>query len=280
MAYSAAELYNLLPAIDRLRDAERGYPLRDLVTVLAEQAQVVAENLDQMYDDLFIETCATWVVPYIGDLIGNRALHGVVPAVSSPRAEVANTIAFRRRKGTASMLEQLARDVTDWDARVVEFFQILATTQYLNHLRPHNRYSPDLRRGATLAAIDTPFDTVAHTLEVRRIEPGRGVHNIPNVGIFLWRIQAYALQDSPAARLDARRYRFDPLGRDMLLFNDPVPETTITHLAERTNVPMPLGRRELHDHLAQFYGADASLLVKTADGTPVPRDRAMSLLAA
>ncbi|MEZ4612653.1 MAG: hypothetical protein R2838_20825 [Caldilineaceae bacterium] len=124
-----------------------------------------------------------------------------------------------------------------------------------------------------MAAIDTPFDTVAHTLEVRRIEPGRGVHNIPNVGIFLWRIQAYALQDSPAARLDARRYRFDPLGRDMLLFNDPVPETTITHLAERTNVPMPLGRRELNDHLAQFYGADASLLVKTADGTPVPRDR-------
>ena len=273
MAYSAVELYNLLPAIDRLRDAERGYPLRDLVTVLAEQAQVVAENLDQMYDDLFIETCAAWVVPYIGDLIGNRALHGVVPAVSSPRAEVANTIAFRRRKGTASMLEQLARDVTDWDARVVEFFQTLATTQYLNHLRPHNRYSPDLRRGATLAAIDTPFDTVAHTLEVRRIAPGRGVHNIPNVGIFLWRIQAYALQDSPAARLDARRYRFDPLGRDTLLFNDPVPETTITHLAERANVPMPLGRRELHDHLAQFYGADASLQVKAADGTPVPRDR-------
>ena len=33
------------------------------------------------------------------------------------------------------MLEQLARDVTGWDARAVEFFQLLATTQYMNHLR-------------------------------------------------------------------------------------------------------------------------------------------------
>ena len=34
---------------------------------------------------------------------------------------MANTIAFRRRKGTALMLEELARSVTDWPARMVEF---------------------------------------------------------------------------------------------------------------------------------------------------------------
>lgn len=43
------------------------------------------------------------------------------------------------------MLEQLARDVTVWDARVVEFFELLITTQYMNHLRLHNKASPDLR---------------------------------------------------------------------------------------------------------------------------------------
>ena len=33
-------------------------------------------------------------------------LHGVVPNVASPESDVANTIRYRRRKGTASMLEQ------------------------------------------------------------------------------------------------------------------------------------------------------------------------------
>ncbi len=43
------------------------------------------------------------------------------------------------------MLEQLARDVTGWPARVVEFFERLATTQYLNHLRPQALARADLR---------------------------------------------------------------------------------------------------------------------------------------
>ena len=42
------------------------------------------ENLEQLYDDLFIETCADWVVPYIGDLIGYEPLHRVVPKVREP----------------------------------------------------------------------------------------------------------------------------------------------------------------------------------------------------
>ena len=97
--------------------------LEELVAVMAEQIAVAAESLAQMHDDLFIETCAEWVVPYIGDLIGYESLHSVVPAVASPRAEVAHTIALRRRKGTALVLEQLARDVTGWDAKAVEYFQ-------------------------------------------------------------------------------------------------------------------------------------------------------------
>jgi len=120
--YTAERLLDLLPAVYRIRDAEAGGVLRELLGVLADQAEVVSEDLSQQYDDQFIETCARWVAPYIGDLVGYRVLHGVVPEVASPRAEVANTIAYRRRKGTASVLEQLARDVTGWPARVVEFF--------------------------------------------------------------------------------------------------------------------------------------------------------------
>ncbi len=200
MSFDAEKLYRLLPAAYRIRDAEQGEPLRALLSVVAGQAGVLEEDFAQLYDDQFIETCAAWVIPYIGDLVGYRALYGVTKQVGNPRAEVANTISYRRRKGTASMLEQLARDVTGWPARVVEFFQLLATTQYMNHLRPQNHYAPDLRNGHRLQYLNTPFDTVAHTLDVRRIARRRGRYNIPNIGLFLWRLRAY-----PVTRCTARR---------------------------------------------------------------------------
>ena len=106
---------------------------------------VLEEDVEQLYDDQFIETCAEWVVPYIGDLVGTRGLFVFPQATFSQRAQVANTLAYRRRKGTAAVLEQLARDVTGWDASVVEYFQLLATTQYMNHLRPHNLSVTSLR---------------------------------------------------------------------------------------------------------------------------------------
>ena len=68
----------LLPAVYRLRDAEQGEPLRALLALFAQQFAALEENLEQLYDDQFIETCADWVAPYIGDLIGYRPLHGVV----------------------------------------------------------------------------------------------------------------------------------------------------------------------------------------------------------
>jgi len=137
MSLDADTLYRLLPAVYRIRDAAQDEPLRALVGAFARELQALEENLEQLYDDQFIETCADWAAPYIGELIGYRSLHGASPAVASPRAEVANTIAYRRRKGTALMLEELARNVTDWPARAVEFFEQLATTQYMNHPRLH-----------------------------------------------------------------------------------------------------------------------------------------------
>src|SRR6266508_2081330 len=111
MSFDAQRLYDLLSTIYRIRDAEQGEPLKALLSVIAEQIAVLEEDLEQLYDDQFIEICAAWVVSYIGDLIGYCSLHGVAPKVSSSRAEVAHTIGFRRYKGTTAMLEQLARDV-------------------------------------------------------------------------------------------------------------------------------------------------------------------------
>ena len=72
MKHTAQDLYNLLPAIYRIRDEEGAGALRSLVSVFAKQAGVVESDIAQLYENWFIETCEDWVVPYLGDLIGVR----------------------------------------------------------------------------------------------------------------------------------------------------------------------------------------------------------------
>lgn len=62
-------LYNLLPAVYRIRDAEQGHPLRAFLRLIASQVDIVKEDIDRLWDNFFIETCRDWVVPYIGDLV-------------------------------------------------------------------------------------------------------------------------------------------------------------------------------------------------------------------
>ena len=50
-------LYELLPAIHRMRDEEQGFPLRALLRVLGEQAGVLEADIAQLYENLFIDTC-------------------------------------------------------------------------------------------------------------------------------------------------------------------------------------------------------------------------------
>lgn len=256
--YTADRLYSLLPEVYQLRDAGEGEPLKKLLGVLASQLALVEEDIEQLYANWFIETCAEWVTPYIGDLLGVRGLHQVAESGFTQRARVANTLRFRRRKGTATMLEQLARDTTLWNARAVEYFELLSATQYINHVRLHSARTPDLRRADLLELLETPFDTAAHTVDVRRIARNRGRHNIANVGLFLWRLRAYHLpRVTPSAVVGgaAGRYTFSPLGNDAPLFNRPQTEDSITHLAEEVNVPGALRRRSLHDDLEQMRAA-------------------------
>lgn len=264
----AERMYELLPAVYRLRDAEQNYPLRELIEVIAEQVAVVQEGLEQSYDNLFIETCAEWVVPYIGDLIGAQPLHGKAPGVAGGRAEVADTLGLRRRKGTLAALEQIARTVTGYPAVAVEFFQRLALTQYMNHIRPENLVSVNLRDELALERISGPFDSAAHSIEVRRISSGRGRYNIQNIGIYLFRIQSFGLRGVSAARIDDFRYTFNPLGIDMPLYNDPSTETSITQFAGPEHVPMPVSRLAMKRAMASFYGPDAAILLEV-DGLTI-----------
>lgn len=245
-------LYDLLPAIHRIRDAKEGEPLRALLRVMERELAALEVDVETLYENWFIETCEEWVVPYVGDLLGVRNLEPVAPEVFSQRAFVANTLRYRRRKGTAAVLEQLARDLTGWSARAVEMFERLVATQHVNHPRLRCRATTDLRRADELELLGGPFETAAHTVEVRRIASGRGRFNVPNVGLFLWRLQSYPVSGGEARVVDAAdpwRYRFHPVGLDAPLFNPPRTEEEITHLAEEVDVPGRLRRRPLYAEL-------------------------------
>ena len=279
MTRAPDRLYDLLPAIHRQRDAEHGYPLRALLQVIAEQVEVVEDDIDRLYENWFIETCDDWVVPYLGDLIGYRSVaaagepgDGSSPTrralerVLVPRREVANTIRRRRRKGTLALLELLAHDVAGWPTRAVEFYQLLAWTQALDHQRPTRGRTADLRDGDGLDRVDGPFDATAHSVDVRRLGSGRtpGRYNIPGVGMFVWRLKAYSVTRAPAYCYESygsSSYTFSVLGNDAPLFTRPSPEPSPDHIAGPLNVPAPIRRRALERDLDAYYGRDRSFVI-------------------
>jgi hypothetical protein len=276
-------LYELLPVVHRQRDAEQGYPLRALLQVIAEQVNVVEADMDQSYENWFIETCADWIVPYIGDLVGYEPVHeagqpGDVTTPQSrlrnkiltPRREVANTIRYRRRKGTLALLEQLAHDVAGWPARAVEFYRLLNSTQSLNHLRPDRGRVADLRHGDALDRVDGAFDEIAHTVDIRRISAPRspGWHNIPGIGLFVWRLKAYSVTEIPAycvEEVGPQCYTFSVLGNDTPLYTRPQPEAEPTDIAGELNLPIPIRRRAMETKLHDYYGLHKSLHIWRAD---------------
>lgn len=279
----AHQLYeDWLPALYRLRDAavagghaDQG-PLRALLEILGREGDRLDRDLEQLLDNWFIETAEDWVIPYLADLLGVRDLPSADGGMVSPRAYVANTLRYRRRKGTAAMLEQLARDTTGWPAAAVEFFSRLDTTQHLNHLRPGHWRTPDLRAATPLERLGTPFETANRTAEVRRIEPRRGRWNIPNLGLFLWRLRAYPLRAVPCFDHGGGRFSLSTLGQDAPLFHRPETEPSITHLATEANVPIPIRRRPFHEQPADFYGSSLASprdLFLIADGLPIDVSR-------
>jgi hypothetical protein len=252
MTRLAENLFGLLPLLYQQRDAEPGQDgaLRALVEVLGEQGDVVAADLARLYDDAFIETCADWVVPYLADLLGVRLLHEVGPGAGRARALVANTLDYRRRKGTLAVLEDLSFQVTGWPTAGVEYFQRLGVTQHVKHVRRSNLRTPDLRRAAELELLDGPFSRSAHTAEARR--PPAGRFHLGTVGLHQWRLSpqrvvratARAVTDPPDGR-----YLVDPAGLPVPLFNPGTAEADVTSLAQEHHVPAALRRRALYDEL-------------------------------
>jgi hypothetical protein len=291
----------LLPRWHLLRDAEEGEPLRALLAVIAEQLDRVRDGVQQGYEDLFVETAAPWVLPYLGDLVGYRTLPGYERVLTTglheggrealaeavaPRADVAATVASRRRKGTLHLLEEISEQVAGWPARAVELSRLVAQNQSVKLGRERGRLL-DLRDGSALALGGSPFGTAARTVDVRRAESRKrqGGWSPAGVALFVWRLKAYSLTSSPAYCVDRARnlYTFSILGNDSPLVTKPVPEPspTLTHSRLRSSggtptaaadhIPAFITRRLLHDRLLDYYGPGKSLVIRRdGEDRPVP----------
>ncbi|MFD3562708.1 hypothetical protein ACFWVU_23985 [Streptomyces sp. NPDC058686] len=283
----------LLPRWHLLRDAEEGEPLRALLAVVAEQLDRVRDGVEQGYEDLFVETAAPWVLPYLGDLVGYRTLPGYERVLTAglheggraalaeavaPRADVAATVAARRRKGTLHLLEEISEQVAGWPARAVELSRLVAHHQSVKLYRDaagERGRLLDLRDGSALALTGGPFDSTARTVDIRRANSSRrqGGWTPAGVGLFVWRLKAYSLTSSPAYCIDRARnlYTFSVLGHDSPLVTEPVPEPSPTHIATVDNVPAFITRRLLHDRLLDYYGPGKSFVVRRdGEDKPVP----------
>lgn len=296
---TGAALYQRLPGYFREADTAAGGVARALLDLIAIEADRIGAQIDEMGESWFIETCPDWAVPYIADLLGVPLTHDVrvgeqLASLVSQRARVANTIRYRRRKGTTSVLESFAFDVSGWRTVAVEEFERLLTTQHLAHVRTHLPNTVDVRAGENLEATPGPFAVHAHTVDVRNValdRPRPASHpNVPNVTLHSYRTDGLLVPLATAQPADAPgRYRIDLLGRDVALVNPPVHDPGVEVRASEDEVPAPLRRRRLRQQLGARRAALAGgrpdpaprwttrppfqvLLVPQAGDNPVPVD--------
>jgi hypothetical protein len=274
MSAQPERLYRLLPALYRQRDQLRGEPLRALLDVLEKELQALEADIEDTYANWFIQTCDTSRIPYIGHLAGIADMHPEEIVFPTQRRQVGNSIAYRRRKGTIATLERVLADGTGWAAAALEMGRQVSFSQDVEQARPTMGRTVDVRDLTALADPEGAFTTLAHLLEARRIDPAlkratdgllaerqpgrRGKYNLPNVGIFFWRLRSYAMTGSaahvvgPACGTKLLRYTFHPLGEDMQLFTRPEPPASISDRVQATNVPGPITRELLNADLQSY----------------------------
>jgi Phage tail protein (Tail_P2_I) len=258
-------LYQRLPEIYRIKDQElepKGQ-LKSYLELVEYVFDEIHKNIETLYHDLFIDTCDDWVIPYIGDLLGVSHLKGDSATL---RADVAETIASRRRKGTLSGIERLVYNLTRWGVHCVELRENLVWNQHLNHQRPDrggHGVAPNkkirggtvtLRDPAMLSLLNSPFDPFAHLADIKPPAFGNIRYNLPNLAIFLWRLKDYRVTVTKPIRkveklvggVHCGFFYIHPQKEPLRLFNtyqfNPDVEPPIVTQLDQTPGPMPMAR--------------------------------------
>ena len=298
--YYADKLWTLLPAIYRAEDSAREDvkgPLRELVERFGAQAAVLRRSIDRLWEDQSIESCDDWVIAYVADLLATNLVASL--DARGQRVDVAKTIYYRRRKGTVPLLEELAANVTQWDARVVEFFRRLGRTRHgldpafgwpielvddggaptlpvvegligARTRTPMGGYA-DLRNVYGATQTDTAFDEFFHTADVRIGRGRTGWYDIPHVGVFLWRLESVPIVGGTPVR-DAtcpNQITFDPTGRDVQLFavaNRSYGDAWVS--PREQDLPTPIHGALLETALDDLYGWGRAMALLLGDAAP------------
>ena len=246
-AYYADKLWNLLPAIYRSLDTDQFTsfgPLREMVNRIGEQAAILRRSIDRMWEDQSIETCDDWVIPYIGDLLATNLVANLDAA--GQRLDVANTIYYRRRKGTWRFWKRSPPTSRAGTPRWWNFSAGMARTRHgldpaiglslqrgdaIDQLQQAEGLVGSLTctpiggtarlcnvYGSTKAA--SAFDEFFHTADFRYGQGHTGWYNIPRLGVFLWRLKSfYTGPVTPVAVQSCDGwFTFDPTGRNISLF--------------------------------------------------------------
>lgn len=132
------QLFDLLPEVYRTRDTEGRDSSGDLARFLdgcGHLLTLLRRTLDQRLADSFPDNppagppCQGWLLPYFADLVDVRLAS---PDEAGRRDEVAHAVAWRQRKGTLGILEEIAEKVGRFEVEVQEGWKQVATTPRLN----------------------------------------------------------------------------------------------------------------------------------------------------
>lgn len=212
----ARALLNLVPVA--LREPPDDAPeaplvLDALLAAVEAQRTLLAADIDELWEDFFVESCADWAVPYLGALLG-------LPP-DAERLEVAYAVALRRRKGTPAALEDFAEVVTGLPARVTEGWQITRWAQRPGHPPPPRVDALDLAAKVRLR-VGTPFENARRSV----LPGGRWSPRTASVIVWPWQtrtfrlVQAAPLEPAPNAN---HRFALHPLRAEAPVYLAPRP---------------------------------------------------------
>jgi hypothetical protein len=255
--YYSERLWESLPLMYRALDSDdfgAAGPLRELLNRIGKQAAVARRSIDGLWADQFIETCDDWVIAYLADLVATRLVTGL--DARGQRLDVANTIRWRRRKGTVTTVDAVARNITGWDVHVLEAFRGLARTRHNldppvgtgrvpdglrsggglpvgeGLIEPMTRTPAgglaDLRSAPGARLADSPFGQAFHHADLRRGTGATGWYGIEKLLVYCWRLMSLEVTGATPVPVSGRagEYVFDPTGREIPLFLPPLQDIT------------------------------------------------------
>lgn len=237
-AHVARLLYDLLPALYRVRD-EEGQELWRFLPVLAAPLAELRQNIEELHGDLFIDTCNDWIIPYLAEMVGTTL---IFPDALSNRRDVRGAVTWRRRKGTRDALEEMGSDLSGQVVVTREGWTRLLVAQDLNMLRPE-RTITDVRPATLAESASGPLDAAYHALDPRGISARSGRYHPRHIVHWTHPTQLFPVREgTPADRtrykVDGKplvdlRYAVDPLGLQSALRvrrthpGDPIPTDRI-----------------------------------------------------